>query len=101
MVARDEVIFDLVSKINESIEKTSTECRKVFNYFNSYSFLWESDIHETFEQFLRGKAYLSHENKPRPPSKNFMNNSMNNNNTRNVARLISLFSFEIISNQKA
>lgn len=85
MVARDEVIFDLVSKINESIEKTSTECRKVFNYFSSYSFLWESDIHETFEQFLRGKAYLSHENKPRPPSKNFMNNNMINN-TRNVAR---------------
>lgn len=82
MVARDEVIFDLVSKINESIEKTSAECRQIFDYFNEYSFLWHSDIHETFEQFLRGQASLSRENKPRPPSKNFMTLGGN----RNVAK---------------
>lgn len=86
MVARDEVIFDLVSKINESIEKTSIECRKVFDYFSSYSYLWQSDIHETFEQFLRGQASLSRENKPRPPSKNFMSMNNNSNPNRNVAR---------------
>lgn len=88
MVARDETVFDMVNKINESIEKTSVECRKVFDYFSPYSFLWQSDIHETFEQFLRGKASLSRENKPRPPSKNFMtmNNTINNNTNRSVAK---------------
>lgn len=85
MVARDEVVFDMVSKINESIEKTSGECRKIIDYFNAYSFLWQSDIHETFEQFLRGQASISREAKPRPPSKNFMSSNAQVNN-RSVAR---------------
>lgn len=78
MVARDEDVFEIVSKINESIEKTSVECKNILDYFNAFSYLWTSDIHETFEEFLRGNASLSRDNdKPRPPSKNFMTNNRN------------------------
>lgn len=74
MVARDEAIFEVVNKINNSIEHACNECRKIFDYFNAFSFLWTSDIHETFVNFLKGTASLSRDKNPRPPSKNFMSN---------------------------
>lgn len=79
MVARDDAIFDIVNKINNSIEKTCGECKKIIDYFNAFSFLWTGDIHETFDQFLRGISSLSRQKQARPPSKNFMSN-------RNVAK---------------
>ena len=81
LVARDESVFEIVSKINESIEKTSSDCKKSLEYFNAYSFLWTVDIHVTFEEFLKGNSSFSKSRQqPRPPSKNFMN-------TRNVTKL--------------
>jgi hypothetical protein len=82
MVARDEAIFEMVSKINDSIEKTCIGCKNILDYFNAYNFLWTADIHETFEQFLRGKMSLSRGKQPQPPSKNFMSD-------RNIAKLVS------------
>ena len=79
MVAADSDIFDLVSKINDSIEKTSSECKKNLEYFNAYSFLWTTDIHVTFDDFLKGLSSISKNKQPRPPSKNFMS-------TKNVAK---------------
>ena len=74
MVARDEAIFEIVNRINDSIEKTCTGCRKLLDNFNSYSFLWIVDIHQIFEEFLKGTSALSKNNLPKPPSKNFMAN---------------------------
>ena len=79
MVARDEAIFEVVNKINDSIEKTCAGCRKLLDNFNSYNFLWIVDIHQIFEEFLKGASSLSRNNLPKPPSKNFMSN-------RNVAK---------------
>jgi hypothetical protein len=72
MVARDDEIFDTVSNINASIEDTCNEGRKISHFFNSFSFLWTVDIHERFEEFLKGDSSVFNANQPRPPSKNFM-----------------------------
>ena len=81
MVARDEVIYEMVNKINDSIEQTCSGCRNLLDHFNTYSFLLTSDIHEIFEEFVKGNSSLSRVKQPRPPSKNFMSN-------RNVAKSI-------------
>lgn len=78
-MARDEAIFDTVNQINTSIETACNACKKIFDYFNGFSFLWTTDIHETFINFLKGISSLSRSKNPRPPSKNFMSN-------RNVAK---------------
>jgi dynein heavy chain len=95
MVANDESTFDLVNKINDSIEKTSTACRKVFDYFNSFSYLWTCDIHITFSEFLKGITSLSRGKQKRPPSKNFMSNR---NTAKSIASLGSMLTPEAISN---
>lgn len=74
MIAQDESIFEIVKNINASIERACLECKNIFNNFNSFSFLWTNDIHNTFEDFLKGVLSLSRDKKPRPPSKNFMSN---------------------------
>ena len=70
IVARDESVYNVVTKINLSIEETINDCKKTLEYFNAYNYLWTSDIHATFEDFLKGKASLSRNEQVRPPSKN-------------------------------
>lgn len=70
IVARDEAVYQIVNKINVSIEETIIDCKKTLEYFNAYNYLWTSDIHATFEEFLKGKASLSINDQVRPPSKN-------------------------------
>lgn len=96
MVAQDESIFEIVKNINMSIGRVCQECKKMFEMFNGFSFLWTNDIHQIFENFLRGSVLLSRDNKPRPPSKNFMN--QRNAASKSIASLNSLITPEFISN---
>lgn len=94
MVANDENIFEIVHKINVSIEQSINQCKKKLEYFNAYSFLWTSDIHLTFDEFLKGNSSILKNTQRRPPSKNFMSN-------KNVAKSITSLSAltpEIIMN---
>lgn len=79
LVARDEVTYNIVTKINDCINKTCSDCKKLLNNFNTFNYLWTGDINQTFDQFLRGINSLSKQKQARPPSKNFMSN-------RNVAK---------------
>ena len=81
LVANDESIFEVVHKINMSIEITIKQCKKKLEYFNAFSFLWTSDIHLTFDEFLKGNSSILKNRQRRPPSKNFMSN-------KNVAKSI-------------
>ncbi len=81
LVANDENTFEIVHKINTSIESTIKQCKKKLEYFNAYSFLWTSDIHLTFDEFLKGNSTILQNRQRRPPSKNFMSN-------KNVAKSI-------------
>lgn len=63
-------------------------------YFNAYNYLWTSDIHATFDQFLRGTASLSKSTQVRPPSKAVANKTV----TKSIASLGSVLSPEVISN---
>ena len=74
MVAQDESVYEMVKEINSSIERVCLECKKIFNFFNAFSFLWTNDIHDIFEDFLKGAVSLSRDKNSRPPSKNFMTN---------------------------
>ena len=72
MVARDMGIFDIVSSINDLIDVSCNECKKIIVHMNAFSFLWTTDIYVTFEEFLKGNLSISRDKQPRPPSKNFM-----------------------------
>ena len=69
-MARDETVFELVTKINISIEETIKQCKRTQEYLNAFNYLWTSDIHVTFDEFLKGNTSISRHKQVRPPSKN-------------------------------
>ncbi len=93
-MARDDTVYQLVTRINTSIESTIFECKQTLTYFDSYTYLWTSDIHATFDQFLRGTASVSKTNQVRPPSKSTPAKPV----TKSIASLGSVLSPEVISN---
>ena len=92
LVANDEHIFELVHKINLSIEQAIKQCKKKLEYFSAYSFLWSSDIHLTFDEFLKGNSKILQNKQRRPPSKNFISN-------KNVAKSITSLSGKNLINR--
>jgi hypothetical protein len=74
MIAQDESIYEVVKSINASIENVCVQSKAVLDAFHAFNFLWTSDIHDIFEDFLKGLVAISRGNTPRPPSKNFMSN---------------------------
>ncbi len=70
MIANDENVNGLISRINTSIEESFSECKFVVNYLTKYSFLWTIDINQAFKEFLKGNT--SKQKSGRANSRNFV-----------------------------
>ncbi|CAH1797693.1 unnamed protein product [Owenia fusiformis] len=52
----DEEVQYLLEQINKLVEENGEECKKLFQLFKDYSFLWIQDVNQTFDEFLNGKV---------------------------------------------
>ncbi|XP_064650622.1 uncharacterized protein LOC135502065 isoform X3 [Lineus longissimus] len=51
---QDEEVEQLMEKITKVVQNNAEECTKLFQLFKDYSFLWEQDVNQTFNEFLHG-----------------------------------------------
>ena len=68
LIAEDEYIIELKSKIEEILHETSSECLNLFQVFSQYSFLYQLPVNQSFQLFLTGEKRV----KSTTP-KNFLN----------------------------
>ncbi|KAK7479591.1 hypothetical protein BaRGS_00029140 [Batillaria attramentaria] len=53
-IAADEEVKQLLSDITQLVDDNAEECKKLLDVFKEYSFLWQQDVNQTFEDFLCG-----------------------------------------------
>ena len=55
VLSADAEISSAISKVSAHLETSARQCRSLRNKFLSYSFMWEDDVEESFELFLKGQ----------------------------------------------
>ena len=55
VLSSDAEISSAISKVSAHLETSARQCRSLRNKFLSYSFMWEDDVEESFELFLKGQ----------------------------------------------
>ena len=67
----DVEVVQMIEQITRVVQENAEECLRFYGLFTDYHFLWEQDVNQTFEEFLRG--HLS-PNPLRPSTKSEANN---------------------------
>ncbi|ELU01785.1 hypothetical protein CAPTEDRAFT_107782 [Capitella teleta] len=59
-ISVDEEVQQLITHIDRLVRDNALECRNLFELFKEHAFLWQQDVTQTFQDFLRGKGSPSH-----------------------------------------